>query len=508
MKSIFLKAQFVLAISTIFVLSSCSDQNEPSPNVIPPEVILSTSTHSTTLWNTVKLTVTSTSDKGIDKVELKIDGVAVGVSTTSPYEFSWDTRNATDGLHTATVTVTDKSGDEKITEFKLTVQNTLLETKIDAGMLRKKPDWGYDERGFIFLSDEQGKVIIAQEFKNGDVISVKVPSFEGAEFTINEVIATPWNAAYTLTTITSTTHVGRGKWILKKSTPGSSSGSANVSFINRDANLDYLLHTNYLTSYFLNGTTASALNLLTSPSLLYVTSKPKDGSGMTKYHIFSSIVAGANPNALDLALVNKDLTQETISLPEGRTKGSLNIYGLHTANNTSQIYDIGARYSDDTKGKLTFQYPAEGFTGFFAMMRLTGPEYSSYNASNSKKPYDLVPLEGTLNASLAGRKATVSATGAMDLINLNLSHNHLNWTIFAEKSATTIVVPEIPAILNDVVNLNVDITDAGLTITGEDFPQIQDYKSYLDFVRASTQGYNDLGANYEGFKQLYKDIDN
>ena len=103
-----------------------------------------------------------------------------------------------------------------------------------------------------------------------------------------------------------------------------------------------------------------------------------------------------------------------------------------------------------------------------------------------------MPLDGTLNASLAGRNVRVSATGAMDLTNFKLGHNHLSWTIFAEKSATTIVIPEIPAIINDVVNLNVDITDAWLTITGEEYPQIQDYKSYLDFVRASTNGYNDL----------------
>jgi len=508
MKSIFLKAQFVLAISTVFLLSSCSDETEPLPNVIPPEVILSTSAKSTAVWNTVTLTATATSDIGIDKVELKIDGVPVGVATTSPYEFSWDTSNATDGLHTASATVTDKSGNEKMTELKLTVQNTLLEAKINADMLRKKQDWGYDERGFIFLSDERGKVIVAQEFKNGDAISLKIPSFEGAEFTINEVVTRPWNVAYTLATITTTTQVSRGKWILKTPNTQTSAGLASVSFTNRDTNLDYLLHTNYLATYYLNGTTASGLNLLTSPSLLYVISKPKDGSGMPKYHVFSSIVAGANPDALDLALVNKNLTEETVSLPEGRTKGSISIYGLHGVDNTSQLYDIGARYNDDTKGKLTFQYPADGFNSFYAITRLTGPEYNSLNISNSKQPYDLVPLDGTLNASLAGRNVTVSATGAMGLINFNLSHNKLSWTIFAEKSATTIVIPEIPAILNDVVNLNVDITDAWLTITGEEYPQIQDYKSYLDFVRASNRGYNDLAFPQVAYKQLYKSIDN
>lgn len=507
MRRIFHRAQFILVISTVFLLSSCSDDNEAVPNVTPPEVILSTSASSTALWNTVKLTVTATSDQGIEKVELKIDGVTVGEATSSTYEFSWDTSHATDGPHTATATVIDKSGNEKTTELKLTVQNTLLEAKINSNMLRTKPDWAYDERGFIFLSDEQGKVIVAQEFKNGDSISLKVPTFEGAEFTINEVVTTPWNVAYTLTTITTTTRVSRGKWILKAPHKQTFSGLASVSFANRDTNLDYLLHTNDVTTYYLNGTLASGLSLRTSPSLLYVTSKPKDGSGIIKYHIFSSIVAGNNPDALDLALVDEALTEETISLPEGRTKGSITLYGLHTVNNMSQIYQIGTTYNDDTMGNLTFQYPAAGFDNFYAMTRLTGPEYNSLNISNSGKPYDLVPLDGTLNASLAGRKLTVAATGAMDMINFHLSHNHLKWTIFAEKGTTSVVIPEIPAILNDVINLNVDIDDVVLTLTGEAYPEIQDYKSYLDFVRASTHGYNDLGSSYVAYKKLYKYFD-
>ena len=93
---------------------------------------------------------------------------------------------------------------------------------------------------------------------------------------------------------------------------------------------------------------------------------------MPKYHVFSSIVAGANSDALDLALVNKDLTEETVSLPEGRTKGSIAIYGVHDVNNTSQLYDISAKYNDDTKGKMTFQYPADGFNSFYAITRLMG----------------------------------------------------------------------------------------------------------------------------------------
>lgn len=507
MRSLFQQAQLIFVISTVFLLSSCGDESEPVPDVPPLEVILSTSANSTVVWNTAKLSVTATSGHGIDKIDLKIDGVSVGEATSSPYEFSWDTNDASDGPHTATATVTDKSGNKETTELRLTVQNTLLEAKINSDMLRTKED-EYDERGFIFLSDEKGKVIVAQEFKNGDEISFKAPTFDGGEFTVSEVVTSPKYGGYTITTITSTPRVSRGKWVLKAPYAQISAGVANVSFTNRDDNLDYYLNTNDLGTYYLNGTHASGLNLQTSPSKLYVKSQPKDGSGVIKYHMFNSIVTGTNPDALDLSLVNKPLTEETISLPEGMTKGSIFIYGLHKVDNTSQIYHIGSTYNDDGMGKLTIQYPATGFDSFYSWTRLTDAEYSALNVSNSSIPYDLVPLEGTLNASLAGREITYSATGDMDIINFFLSHNYLDWTIFAEKSAASVVIPELPAILNDVVNLNAEIDDVAVTMTGEAYPQIQDYSSYLDFVRASTHGYIDLRSSYVAYKHLHKKIFN
>lgn len=499
MKNPFYKSQSLLAILTLLIVCSCGEENHVKPDVSTPEVTISTSTNSTTVWNTVTLTVTATGDLEIDKLGLKIDGQSVGEASSSPYEFSWDTNETSEGPHTVTATLTDMSGKEWETEVELNVRNTLLEAAIRPDMLLGQ------ERGFIFLSDEEGKVIIAQEFINGDAVALKVPSFDGVEFTINEVITDPWHADYTLTKITTTTHVGRGPWVLK-SRPGQHSPAiASMSFINRDDNLDYLLHTNDLVTHPLYGTKASGINLRAAPCPLYVTSTPREGSGISKYHVFNPIVAGTNPDPFDLAMVDKPMTEETVSLPEGRTSGSIALYGLRQVdNNTSYIYEVG-RYRADKDGQFTLQYPPTAFDSFLSITSLSGGTgYNILNVSNSNDRYDFEPLEGTLSVSRDDRELTLAATGEMDVISIDLSHNHLNWTLFTDKNTTHLMIPEVPSLLNDVVNLDVDISGARLNITGEAYPQIEDYASFLDFIRSSNHGKNDLTGNFVSYKHISK----
>jgi hypothetical protein len=66
------------------------------------------------------------------------------------------------------------------------------------------------------------------------------------------------------------------------------------------------------------------------------------------------------------------------------------------------------------------------------------------------------------------------------------------------------MIPEVPSLLNDVVNLDVDISGARLNITGEAYPQIEDYASFLDFIRSSNHGKNDLTENFVSYKHISK----
>lgn len=504
MNTIFQKAGIVAAIAATILLPSCSDDDATTPkDETAPDITLSSSATSTTVWNTVKLTATATDDQGIEKIEIKIDGTSAGTATTSPYELSWDTQKIGDGSHTATAIVTDKSGNEKSVELKVTVQNTLFEAKVDTDMLGKNEE-GYQARGFIFLSDNDGKVIVAQEFKNGDAIALKVPGFEGTEFSVTEAITDDSDTDIALIT---STHVNRGKWVLNSETedddePVVSVGDANLTFTNRDANADYMLTSNYHATSSIQLDNTAAIGLYKSPSLLYVVSIDKT-SGEQKAYVYPSIATGVNA-PLDLALVTKPIIEENIQLSPELPEAYLSIYGMRAgATDGSERINVDFA-SADSKGKMTISHPGDAFPAYYSITELFGPEYTAYISSH--KVYDVTPLAAKLDASLANGKLTIAASGTMDYYHVDLDGD-TRWVFVADKSVTSIVIPEVPSILKDYVAT--DMSDAYISISAEDYAPIDSYSSLLNFVRASENGYNDLpwGNNNE-VKTLYKDIDN
>ena len=70
---------------------------------------------STTLTGVVTLTATAGDDHGVAAVQFQLDGQSIGAVLTldSPptkYTLSWDSRAATNGIHTLTATATDTNG--------------------------------------------------------------------------------------------------------------------------------------------------------------------------------------------------------------------------------------------------------------------------------------------------------------------------------------------------------------------------------------------------------------
>jgi len=59
---------------------------------------------------TAPVTTAASDDRRVDKVELFVDGVLNGMSTTAPYTFSWNTTTLANGSHTLTVKAYDDAG--------------------------------------------------------------------------------------------------------------------------------------------------------------------------------------------------------------------------------------------------------------------------------------------------------------------------------------------------------------------------------------------------------------
>ena len=76
----------------------------------PPTISFMTPQDNATLFGPVPLTVTVASQRGVQAVGFKVDGVGVGSATAFPYSISWDTAPVPPGQHTITATATDVDG--------------------------------------------------------------------------------------------------------------------------------------------------------------------------------------------------------------------------------------------------------------------------------------------------------------------------------------------------------------------------------------------------------------
>lgn len=491
--------QMLLTMLVAFTLglSSCKD-DDPTPDdtnnnptnpdgkdTTAPTAKLTTSATSEVVWNTVTLTIEATDDVAIDKIELKIDGTSVKTATTSPFDFAWDTQKFTEGQHTITVTGTDKAGNTKSVELKATVQNVLLKTTVASDFLGIEER---AERGFIFLSDKDGKTIVAQEFKNGDAIELRASTFNENIFTATQVIYNSDGYA----SITTFVNVARGNWVL---TPSGaidndipSVGQASLTFSNADPNIVYSLYTNNDYTEFVKDNVDANLSLLSNPGILYV--EEREG---THYGFFNNVKVGTN-SPIDLSKVSKTLTEETLHTPDGFGSTQIRIFGLHTATTKNRDYIPlrGPEFTDE----YTLTYPANEFPAYYSETTLEGNNIFAY--IDVKKVYDLTPLKATVNVSLTGNKYTGSVTGDADFVFYYLTggESNFDWAFVGPAGDQSILIPEVPEIVAAVIDpIEMEDTSTGITVV-DLLDLTGGYNALLQSVRASTYGFSDLFKDF------------
>ena len=77
----------------------------------------------TSVAGTIKVTANASDDTGVVRTELYIDGALVATDTTAPYEFSWNTTQSADGVHTLDVLAADAAGNVAHATMTVTVAN-------------------------------------------------------------------------------------------------------------------------------------------------------------------------------------------------------------------------------------------------------------------------------------------------------------------------------------------------------------------------------------------------
>jgi len=113
----------IISFSLFYI--SCEDEKEDNT---PPTVIITSPQDGSTVSEIVIITCISTDNEGVEKVELWVDGVSIGViDNTEPYSLEWNTTTYEDSSsHTITVRSYDFSHNKMDSApFTLTVDNSL-----------------------------------------------------------------------------------------------------------------------------------------------------------------------------------------------------------------------------------------------------------------------------------------------------------------------------------------------------------------------------------------------
>ena len=93
----------------VLLFSTCEQPTEP--DTTPPTVTITSPVGGSTVSVIVSITCMSSDNEGVDKVELWVNGVPIGLTdNTEPYSFVWNTITYDDGSYTIIIRSYDTSG--------------------------------------------------------------------------------------------------------------------------------------------------------------------------------------------------------------------------------------------------------------------------------------------------------------------------------------------------------------------------------------------------------------
>jgi hypothetical protein len=480
-----------LALLAAAFLNSCSD-DDATQDTISPEASITSLDNNATVWNTVSLSVTASDNDGVDSVKLYIDGTLNSSITQTPYDFSWNSNTVSDGTHTVKVVVVDKAGNKTVKEISITVSNVLVSLTIPSTQLQT--DEGV-ERGFIFLSDENGKVIASTEYENGKSYTLKSSDFNGNKFYLTEVYVRTTSEG-SRSRLWTWTQIERGKnWVFIRSTHPETTpyvGDASITYTNALDNGYYNFVSNG--GSIMPSASPATIKLGKNPSKLLVIRREYDDSTEPKYGLYSNIQVGAN--TINLKQVSTTSTKATLTVPEGATTTHLDIYGLAVSDSYDEIYNLPA--GNSTKGTtMSYYYPGSAFPMYYRYFYYeTDGVY--YQKASNETSFSIAQISNEVAVSFADSKLTYSASGDFDFFTLSYDTESSSWYYILPKGASqTLPTLEIPGILS---SYSFPAMAATNSYSVYDMGELSSYDDLITFVRQSTYSIDelfDIGKNYQ-----------
>ena len=480
-------------LGSIFLSSCNSDEDdEPAKDTVAPKVSFANLKDGADVWSTVSVSVNATDNDGVEKVDIYIDGTLTSTLTAGPFDLSWDSKTVTDGTHTIKAVVTDKSGNVTEKVISVTVKNVLVTINIASDQLTES------QKGFIFLSDENGKLITSVEYKNGDgTVALKNGDFSGANFFLTETVITTDNSETSSATYTFSKIERNKSWVLVKgSTTNVYVGTATLNYSKASKNGGYTLITNgQVTHGVTANVTSSDMKIKKSPSKVFVTRYELNDDRPAAYHIYPGIVAGANN--IDLSLINTPMTKSTITLPEGSIFSFIRLYASPTLYSFDEIYPMDAFFKDSDLS-YDFYYPDSSFPKYHSFFYYTTEDYL-YRHASSKEFYSFDQITNNVAFNYSDGKLTYSANGDFDYFITIYENEMAGWYyVLPEGTAQVIPTLEIPSELNEF-SLPSFGEPSGYSVY--DVESFTDYEGLKSYIRQSTRSlYNiyETGSNYTG----------
>jgi hypothetical protein len=486
-----LHAGILLWLSLLFVgLSSCSDDDDDQDPDIAPTVSFKDLGNNSTVWNIVKATLEVNDDKGVEKVEVYVDGVLLQTLTAAPYEITWDTQHATESTHAIRAVVTDVAGNKSEAEVTVVVKNVLFSSDIAADQLDD------EEYGFVILTDDNGNVIASKEYHNGEHIELRSPGFNGETFTVTEILVGTFGGfPISLWTFPQ---IERGQWAVFDAAPRKLVVTANLSLSNGVAEGGhYRFVTNISSFEVTDPNDVEAIAILPASSKFYVARDNDDPADPDTYALFSSINQGGN-GAIDLGQVVQTLSSMTISFPQDAFNSQVDLTGYPVVGDYTESYFLHTVTGTAT---LKINYPGNAFPLYHCKTHYSTDAFHFTSGRNGTS-YNLTPFSYSPGEyTVAGGELNYSVSGDFDYASIwwrrDVAPYNTRWVfILPEGSGKKVALPD----LNEALSGMMAAHDAGFDFNeyAPDFTQPNERSAFQEY---------EIIEGYEGLKTLIRNSD-
>lgn len=479
--------------ASLILFSSCGDDDDDvTPDTTAPEVTIEGLTNDASVNGTVAVSLDA-DENDLDKVEIYVDGTLVTTLTGSPFQYTWDSNTVQDGTHTIKVIAYDKAGNKTEQQVSVAVSNVLVSFSIVANQIDTDEEFG--ERGFVFLSDENGKVIAATEYENGKSYTLKNPEFKGDKFYLSEVLVRTGTESNRSRVFTFA-QVERGKnWILMHEGEEDESyvGEATLNFTNLADGYDYYVESNGDQAFPDVYHPSQVISLRKNPSSLYVERQDEYATQTPTYRLFTNITTGAS-HTINLSNVNIPVTKTTVDLPQSAYYAEVEVNAFAEAGVYENAFRLGAFSSSGSQ--ITYHYPGMAFPSYYTQIELEEDEFF-YSRGSTEKLFEVKYLENEVTFDYSNGKLNYSAVGDFDFVAAIMGYDEQMWALVLPEG-TNQVVPalELPESLSGF-----QLAEFALPIhyTIDEFSAINSYDELKNFIRNSEYSVDELfedGMNY------------